>query len=158
VDFFVRDYVDAPTQYGRVSLNLSPARKFHSNLGYRVSSVTGNRFFNDARDVAGSLVSTYQSPFANVSWKLSPKMTWKAEYNYYGYGEGEPSGAQYCSTTVSVTATVVPCASFSYPTGMTESVFRADPSTQLPRQQRNARSALRVLISGSRKRNDQGGD
>jgi len=120
VDFFARDYVNAPTQYGSVSLNLSPVRKFHSNVGYRISAVNGDRFFNDARDVAGSLVSTYQSPFANVSWKFSPKMTWKAEYNYYGYGEGGPSGAQYCSTTVSVSASVVPCASLAYTTGRTE--------------------------------------
>ena len=115
-----RDFMDAPTQYGSVSLNLSPVRKFHSNLGYRVSAVNGDRFFNDARDVAGSLVSTYQSPFANVSWKFSPKMTWKAEYNYYGYGEGGPSGAQLCSATVSLTATVAPCSSFAYPTARTE--------------------------------------
>ncbi|KAA6460202.1 hypothetical protein DYQ86_14240 [Acidobacteria bacterium AB60] len=117
VDFFARDYVNAPTQYGTVAVNVSPNRKVQTNLGYRVSAVNGDRFFNDARDVAGSLVSTYQSPFANVSWKVSPKMTWKGEYNYYGYGEGGPSGAQYCSTTVSATATVAPCASFAQPTG-----------------------------------------
>jgi hypothetical protein len=120
VDFFARDFLDAPTQYTSAALNWSPVDKLHSNLGYRVSAVSGNRFFNDARDVAGSLVSTYQSPFADVSWKFSPRMTWKAEYNYFGYGEGGPSGAQYCSTTVSTTATVVPCASASFPTGRNE--------------------------------------
>ena len=120
VDFFARDYINAPTEYGSVSVNLSPVRKFRSNVGYRVSAVNGDRFFNDARDVAGSLVSTYQSPFANVSWKFNQKMTWKAEYNYYGYGEGGPSGALYCSTTVSATATITPCAQMSSPTGRNE--------------------------------------
>jgi hypothetical protein len=47
-------------------------------------------------------------------------LIWKAEYNYYGYGEGGPSGAQLCSTSTSFTATVVPCASLPYPTGVTE--------------------------------------
>jgi len=120
VDFFARDFIDAPTQYGSVSLNLSPVRKLHSNVGYRITSVKGDRFFNDARDVAGSLVSTYQSPFVNVSWKFSPRMTWKAEYNYYGYGEGGPSGAQYCSNSVTMTTTVVPCATMALSTGRNE--------------------------------------
>ncbi len=120
VDFFARDFLDAPTQYGSVAVNMNPDSKVRTNIGYHVTSVKGSRFFNDARDVAGSLVSTYQSPFANVSWKLTNRMTWKAEYNYYLYGEGGPSGAQYCSTSVSMTATVVPCATMALTTGRNE--------------------------------------
>jgi hypothetical protein len=56
----------------------------------------------------------------------------KAEYNYFNYGEGGPSGSQYCSTSTgyAVTAgqttpgtppTVVPCTSLTAPTGLTES-------------------------------------
>jgi hypothetical protein len=59
--------------------------------------VNGTRFYNDPRDVAGSLVSTYQSPFVNFAWTARPGLTWKAEYNFYGYGEGGPSGAALCS-------------------------------------------------------------
>jgi len=55
--------MNAPTQYASVALALSPIAKFHANIGYRISSVNGSRFFNDPRDVNGSLVSTYQSPF-----------------------------------------------------------------------------------------------
>jgi hypothetical protein len=40
-------------------------------LGYRISSVNGSQFFNDARAVNGSLVSKYQSPFVNVAWTQS---------------------------------------------------------------------------------------
>jgi hypothetical protein len=85
--------------------------------------VNGSRFFNDARDVNGSLVSSYQTPFVNVAWTLHPGWVWKAEYNYFGYGEGGPSGSPYCSTSTSATATVIPCNSSSlaaYPTGLTE--------------------------------------
>ncbi len=94
-----KDFIDAPTQSGSVAFMLSPSKQVHSNLGYRINSVNGSRFYNDARDVAGSLVSTYQSPFVNLSWESRPGLIWKADYNFFGYGEGGPSGAQYCSTT-----------------------------------------------------------
>lgn len=122
VDWFGRDFEDAPTQAGTAALMLSPNRKLHSDIGYRISSVNGTRFYQDARDVAGSLVSTYQSPFANVAWTLRPGFIWKAEYDFFGYGEGGPSGAAYCSTSTSATAAVIPCNSPSItgPTGLTE--------------------------------------
>jgi len=94
-----KDFMDAPTQFASFAFMFSPVKQVHSNLGYRVSSVNGTRFYNDAREVAGSLVSKYQSPYLNFSWESRPGLTWKAEYNFFGYGEGGPSGAQYCSTT-----------------------------------------------------------
>jgi len=47
-------------------------------------------------------------------------LVWRAEYNYYGYGEGGPSGPQFCSTSTSTTAAVVPCTSLAAQTGLTE--------------------------------------
>jgi hypothetical protein len=120
-DWFGRDFMDAPTQYGSVSIRLSPVKPIQSNLGYRISSVNGTRFFNDARDVNGSLVSTYQTPFVNLAWAVRPNVILKTEYNFYGYGEGGPSGPENCSTSTSVTSTVVPCASLPQQTGLTES-------------------------------------
>jgi hypothetical protein len=55
----------APTQSGSVALSWSPVKTVKSNIGYNISSVNGSRFYNDAREVAGSLVSTTQSPFVN---------------------------------------------------------------------------------------------
>jgi hypothetical protein len=120
-DWFARDFMDAPTQYGSVAFNVSPINKIHGNVGYRISSVSGSQFFNDARAVNGSLQSTYQSPFVNVAWTIRPGLIWKAEYNFYGYGEGGPSGPQSCSTSTSTTSAVVPCTSLPYQTGLTES-------------------------------------
>jgi hypothetical protein len=111
--------MDAPTQYGSVSFRLSPAKAVQSNLGYRVSSVDGSRFFNDAREVNGSLVSTYQSPFVNIAFAVRPGLKLKAEYNFYGYGEGGPSGPQDCSLSTSLTSSVVPCTTLPYQTGLT---------------------------------------
>jgi hypothetical protein len=120
-DWFARDFMNAPTQYGSVALSMSPVKRIHSNIGYRISAVNGNQFFNDARAVNGSLQSAYQSPFVNLAWTVHAGWVWKAEYNYFGYGEGGPSGSPYCSTSTSTTATVIPCTSLPEPTGLTES-------------------------------------
>jgi hypothetical protein len=121
-DYFARDFQKAPTNFGSIGVHLSPVDKVQTGIGYRVSSVSGSRFFNDARDVNGSMNSVYQSPYVNFAYTMHPGFVWKAEYNFYGYGEGGPSGAPLCSigaNAVSTTATVVPCSNFSN-TGMTE--------------------------------------
>jgi hypothetical protein len=92
-----KDFMNAPTQYASVALALSPNDKFHTNIGYRISSVNGSRFFNDPRDVNGSLVSNYQTPFVNLSYAMRKSLIWKFEYDYFGYVEGGPSGAEYCN-------------------------------------------------------------
>jgi hypothetical protein len=114
----VRDFADAPTQYGSAALALSPVPKLRSNVGYRISSVNGSRLFSQAQDVAGSLVSTYQSPFVNVAYTVHAGLVWKAEYNYFGYGEGGQSGAEVCNNNPGITTAytgttipVVPCSS-----------------------------------------------
>ncbi|MGC2553928.1 MAG: hypothetical protein WA416_03740 [Candidatus Sulfotelmatobacter sp.] len=105
-----KDFMNAPTQYASVALALSPIDKFRANIGYRISSVNGSRFFNDPRDVNGSLVSTYLSPFVNLSYAMRKNLIWKGEYNYFGYGEGGPSGAQYCNPSSTLPAPTMPAA------------------------------------------------
>jgi hypothetical protein len=116
-----RDFMDAPTNYGSAALRFSPSDSVKWGVGYRISSVDGSRFYNDARDVAGSLVSKYQSPFVNVAWTARPGWIWKAEYQYYGYGEGGPSGATYCTTANPSPTTPSPvsyCGSVPQQTGL----------------------------------------
>ncbi|MDR3765205.1 MAG: hypothetical protein P4M01_14040 [Acidobacteriota bacterium] len=114
----VKDFMDAPTQYASVLLTVSPDDKLHVDLGYRLSSVNGSRFFNDPRDVNGSLVSTYQTPFAKLSYAMQKNLVWQAAFDYFGYGEGGRSGAMYCSAsttlpTLTTSATVVPCSTLA---------------------------------------------
>ncbi len=118
--WFGRDFMSAPTQFISASVTYSPNTKVRTNFGYTINDVNGSRFFNDSRDVNGMLVSKYQTPFVNLAYSTRPGLIWKAEYNYFGYGEGGPSGAQLCSTSTSLTSTVVPCTSLSSPTGLTE--------------------------------------
>jgi len=118
----VKDFMDAPTNSGSAAFRLTTTDNVNWGVGYRISSVDGTRFYNDARDVAGSLVSKYQSPYVNVAWTVRPGWIWKMEYDYYGYGEGGPSGAQYCATTgptATTPATVEPCASSGAQVGLT---------------------------------------
>ncbi len=114
----VKNFMDAPTQSGSAAISISPSTKTHANAGYRISSVNGSRFFNDPRDVNGSLVSKYQTPFFNLSYAVRPAWILRAEYDYYSYGEGGPSGAQYCSTSTALpsattAAPVVACSSLT---------------------------------------------
>jgi hypothetical protein len=111
-----KDFMDAPTQFGSAAFMYSPVKQIHSDLGYRVSSVDGTRFYNDPRDVAGTLDSRYQTPFVKFSWESRPGLIWKADYNFFGYKEGGPSGAEYCSTTnptPTTPATPVLCSSLA---------------------------------------------
>jgi len=117
-----KDFMDAPTQYASMGVNFSPNKKIRTAAGYRISAVSGNQFFSNAQQVNGSLQSAYQSPYFNVAWTLRPGLIWKAEYNYFGYGEGGPSGAPYCSNSTSLTSVVLPCNSPALvgPTGVKE--------------------------------------
>ena len=120
--WYARMYADAPTQYGSVGVLLSPNDKVQAGIGYRVNKVSGDQFFIDARDVNGAMASKYQTPYLNASWKATPALTWKAEFNYFGYGEGGPSGAKNCTLdgagNPNLASAIVPCATMSVSTGM----------------------------------------
>jgi hypothetical protein len=124
-DWFGRDFMSAPTQFGMVAISLAPNTKAHYGLGYRISAVNGSRFFNDAREVNGSLVSSYQSPYLNASYAMRKGLIWKAEYDFFGYGEGGPAGPQLCSLSTDngavsgAASTISPCTSFTGVTGVT---------------------------------------
>jgi hypothetical protein len=85
-------YYDAPTQYGSIGVSLAPVRKFRSSLGYRINSISGTTEFLNPRQVAGSLRSRYQTPYANLAWTIHPGWVWKGNWNRYGYKEDGPSG------------------------------------------------------------------
>jgi len=109
--WYGRDFQEAPTQYVSAALTLSPAKPVHVNLGYRLSSVSGNEFYSDARQVAGSNNSSVVTPFAKMAWTLHQGLVWNAAYNYNSYSEGGVSGATNCSLSTSATAAIVPCSS-----------------------------------------------
>ncbi|MDP9052369.1 MAG: hypothetical protein M3O31_16855 [Acidobacteriota bacterium] len=120
--WFGRDFMDAPTQFVSVGGSYTPISQVRLGGGYTISAVNGSRFFNDARDVNGSMVSAYQTPFLNFAYTMHPGLVWRMDYNYYGYGEGGVSGATLCSATpTSATVTVAPCSNYPGLTAVTAS-------------------------------------
>jgi hypothetical protein len=83
---------DEPTQFGSISLMLAPVKRVHANLGYRMTAIDGHEVRMDPRAVPGSLQSQYQMPYGDVAFNLAPGWSWKAAWNYYGFGEGTPIG------------------------------------------------------------------
>ena len=90
--FLGTGYYDAPTQYGSIGVTLAPVTKLRASVGYRVSAVNGTTEFLNPLQVAGSLQSKYQTPYANVAWTIHPGMALKAGWDHYGYGEDGPVG------------------------------------------------------------------
>ncbi len=91
------DFMHAPTQSGSVAFMYRRSRRSNPTSATASTRSTAAASSPMPRDVDGSLVSAYQTPFMNFSWKSRPGLIWKAEYNFFGYGEGGPSGAQYCN-------------------------------------------------------------
>jgi len=80
---------------------------------------------------------------------MRKNLIWKGEYNYFGYGEGGPSGAPYCDPS-----STLPTADYGGSGRALQhaakycderSGLRVHRSSELPCQQRNRWSALRVL-------------
>jgi hypothetical protein len=123
--WFAKDFMDAPTQFASLGLSYAPVTPVRFGAGYTISSVNGSRFFNDARDVNGSMVSAYQTPYLKIDYMIHAGFSVKGEYNYYSYGEGGASGATLCSVATSTSAVVSPCSSF---TGLTSAALPAGPA------------------------------
>ena len=85
-------YYNAPTQFGSAGFMFAAAKQVHFRGGYRISSVDGNSDVVNIRQVPGSLQSQYQSPYGAVAIDIAKNWSWKADYNFYGYGEGSPVG------------------------------------------------------------------
>jgi len=85
-------YYNAPTQFGSIGFMFVPVKRVHFNAGYRMSAVNGAVDFINIRQVPGSLQSQWQTPYGHLVFELAPGWTWKADYNYYSYGEGTPIG------------------------------------------------------------------
>ena len=85
-------YYNAPTQFGSFGLTFSPINRLHGKAGYRISAVNGTTDTMNIRQVNGSLQSYYQTPYTQLVFDLEPQWKWKADYAFYGYGEGLPIG------------------------------------------------------------------
>ena len=83
---------DAPNHFGSIAVMLAPTKRVHANVGYSVNASTGSSEVLNPSQVQGSLQSEYQMPFADFAFDIAHGWTWKAAWNYYGYGEGSQVG------------------------------------------------------------------
>lgn len=90
--FFALGFYDAPTNFGAITFNISPAKPLRTEFGYSMTAINGNTVFLNPRQVPGSLQSQYQTPFANALWTIAKGWGIRGEWNYYSYGEGSPIG------------------------------------------------------------------
>jgi hypothetical protein len=90
--FLGTGYYNQPTDFGSISIMLAPVRRVHANLGYRMTAIDGHEQLLNPRQAPGSLQSQYQMPYGDLAFNLAPGWSWKAAWNYYGYGEGSPVG------------------------------------------------------------------
>ncbi len=85
-------FYNQPTNTGAIGFVFTPVKRLHAAVGYQMSDVNGMAPPINIRQVPGSLRSQYQTPYGKIAFDLAEHWTWKADYNYYGYGEGSPSG------------------------------------------------------------------
>jgi hypothetical protein len=90
--FLGTGFYDEPTQFGSIDFMFSPNKKVQSHVGYRMNAVDGTTEFLNPRQVPGSLQSHYQTPFANMVWTVARGWGFRAEWNYYDYGEESAVG------------------------------------------------------------------
>jgi opacity protein-like surface antigen len=85
-------FYNQPTNTGSIGFVFTPMKRLHANVGYQMSEVNGTAPPINISQVPGSLQSQYQTPYGRIAFDLAEHWTWKADYNYYSYGEGSPIG------------------------------------------------------------------
>jgi len=90
--FLGNGYYNYPSNFGSVSAMFAPVKRIRMHAGYSITSSDGTSEVLNRRQVQGSLQSKYQLPFFEAAFDIAPGWTWKAGWNYYGYGEGSAVG------------------------------------------------------------------
>jgi len=86
------------THYGMASAMFKPHPRVTAQVGYGITSVSGQTPQFNALQPLGSLEYDYYQPLANVAVDIGHNLTAKAGWNYYQYGEGSfigPTSPRY---------------------------------------------------------------
>ncbi len=142
----------------RAAVTVSPVKAIRSSLGYNLNYVDGSRFYNDPREVAGSLHSTYQSPFASRGVDGPSRIHLECTVQLLRLRRRRAFGRavlQHSESGAAAPVNVVACNSpalAGLQTGLTLPASGETCSRDLPRQCRHARVPLRILSGNSSKR------
>ena len=84
------------THYGYGDLMLKPIKRITLNLGYSVTTATGDTLILNPNAPAGPLQFNYHRPYASVLIDVYRGLSWKAGWGFYDYNEkdqpGDPTG------------------------------------------------------------------
>ena len=80
-------YYTSNTHYGMASVMFKPHARITTQVGYSITSVSGQTPQFNALQPLGSLQYNYYQPLANIAIDIGHNLTAKAGWNYYQYGE-----------------------------------------------------------------------
>lgn len=83
------------TNYGMAAITFKPLPKWTTQLGYSITSVSGQTPQLNLLQPLGSLSYNYHQPLANVAVDLGHNLTGKLAWNYYQYGERSFAGPTF---------------------------------------------------------------
>lgn len=75
--------------YGYFNTMWKPFKHLTTNIGYAITSATGNALILTPNAPPGPLQYNYHKPYAGFALRLYRGLSWKADWNYYGYNEKE---------------------------------------------------------------------
>ncbi len=75
--------------FGQFSLVWKPIKRVTTNLGYSVTSTSGNTLIINPNAPLGLLAYNFHKPYAGFVVELYKGLSWRAQWNYYGYNEKE---------------------------------------------------------------------
>jgi hypothetical protein len=80
------------SHYASVSGYFKPTRRVTANLGYNLTSSTGDTLILNPNTPSGPLSFNYHLPMAMVAVELTRNLTYKTGFNYYDYNEKSAPG------------------------------------------------------------------
>jgi hypothetical protein len=80
------------SHYGSISGYFKPARRVTANLGYNLTSSTGDTLILNPNAPTGPLSFNYHLPMVMVAVEVAKNLTYKTGWNYYDYNEKSAPG------------------------------------------------------------------
>ncbi len=75
--------------FGYFNAMWKPFRRLTTNVGYAITSTAGNTLILNPNAPTGPLAYNFHKPYAGLAVELYKGLSWRAQWNYYGYNEKE---------------------------------------------------------------------
>jgi len=75
--------------FGYFDAMWKPFRRLTTNVGYAITSTAGSTLILNPNAPTGPLAYNFHKPYAGLAVELYKGLSWRAQWNYYGYNEKE---------------------------------------------------------------------